>query len=109
MERFGFGEDPPMDYPDAQMRPSGVYDAERNKLIPRGLRQRRHRARRRSARSGCASRRCRWRRSPRRWPTAGMRMEPHLANRVVDQDGRTVERIEPEEAERVMSRRAPPS
>lgn len=26
MERFGFGSDPPLDYPDDQMRPSGVYD-----------------------------------------------------------------------------------
>jgi peptidoglycan glycosyltransferase len=33
----------------------------------------------------------------------GVRMEPHLANRVVDADGRTVERIAPKVAERVMS------
>ena len=39
----------------------------------------------------------------------GMRMKAHIANRIVDEDGRTVERIEPEEAERVMSRSRPPS
>jgi peptidoglycan glycosyltransferase len=29
-------------------------------------------------------------------------MKPHLVDRVVDPDGRTVERVEPDEAERVM-------
>ena len=33
----------------------------------------------------------------------GVRMEPHIANRIVDEDGRTVERIAPKVAERVMS------
>jgi len=33
----------------------------------------------------------------------GMRMQPQLTSRIVDPDGRTVERIEPEEAERVIS------
>jgi peptidoglycan glycosyltransferase len=30
-------------------------------------------------------------------------MKPHLADRIVDADGRTVQRIRPEEAQRVMS------
>jgi penicillin-binding protein A len=32
MDRFGFDEDPELDYPDDQMRPSGVYD-ENDKLL----------------------------------------------------------------------------
>jgi peptidoglycan glycosyltransferase len=32
-----------------------------------------------------------------------MRMKPHITSRIVDADGRTVKRIAPEEAERVMS------
>ena len=34
----------------------------------------------------------------------GVRMKPHLADRIVDPDGRTVDTIEPEEAEQVISR-----
>ena len=33
MTKFGFDTDPPMDYPDGQMRPSGVFDVKRNKVI----------------------------------------------------------------------------
>ena len=29
MDRFGFGEDPPMDYPDRQMNASGPRDPKR--------------------------------------------------------------------------------
>ena len=36
----------------------------------------------------------------------GMRMQPHLTSRVVDADGRTVKRIAPEEAERVISEKS---
>jgi peptidoglycan glycosyltransferase len=32
-----------------------------------------------------------------------MRMKPRITSRIVDEDGRTVERIEPDEAQRVMS------
>ena len=35
----------------------------------------------------------------------GVRMKPHLTDRIVDEDGRTVERIEPEQAERVIDER----
>jgi peptidoglycan glycosyltransferase len=33
----------------------------------------------------------------------GVRMKPHLADRIIDLDGRTVKRIAPAQAERVMS------
>ena len=100
MKRFGFGSDPPMDYPDAQMLPSGVYD--KGKLL--------------SARStrvdigrvGIGQERLRV--TPLQMATVaatiangGVRMKPQLTSRVLDVDGRTVERVKPEKVERVMS------
>jgi peptidoglycan glycosyltransferase len=35
-----------------------------------------------------------------------VRMKPHITNRIVDEDGRTVKRIDPEEVRRVMSARS---
>jgi peptidoglycan glycosyltransferase len=102
MKRFGFGSDPPLDYPDAQMNPSGVFDTERQRVI--------------SADSGSvdigrvAIGQERLRVTPLQMATVaatvangGVRMKPLLTSRIVDQDGRTVERIEPEQAERVIS------
>ena len=99
MERFGFGEDPPLDYPDSQMRPSGIFDG--TKVIPADG----------DADIGrVAIGQERLAVTPLQMATVaatvangGVRMEPHLADRIIDPDGRTVERIEPEEAERVMS------
>ena len=102
MERFGFGDDPPLDYPEAQLTPSGVFDVKRQKPI--------------AVDSGrvdigrVAIGQERLRVTPLQMATVvatvangGMRMEPRLTSRIVDADGRTVERIEPEEAERVIS------
>lgn len=102
MQRFGFGADLPLDYPDAQMNPSGVFDTKRQRVI--------------SADSGSvdigrvAIGQERLRVTPLQMATVvatvangGMRMQPQITSRIVDQDGRTVERIEPEEAQRVMS------
>jgi peptidoglycan glycosyltransferase len=100
MERYGFGEDPPMDYPDGQMIPSGVYvngkllDASSKRVdIGRvGIGQERLRVTPLQMATVAAT-----------VANGGVRMKPQLTSRVVDNDGRTVERIEPEEAERVMS------
>ncbi len=102
MKRFGFGSDPPMDYPEGQMTPSGVFDVKRQKPI--------------AVDSGrvdigrVAIGQERLRVTPVQMATVaatvangGMRMKPHITNRIVDLDGRTVKRLEPEEAERVMS------
>jgi peptidoglycan glycosyltransferase len=101
MERFGFGSDPPMDYPDAQMRPSGVLDRSKQQLISPAS------SRVDIGRVGIGQERLAV--TPLQMATVaatvangGLRMEPHLTNRVVDEDGRTVERIAPKEAERVM-------
>ena len=103
MERFGFGSDPPLDYPDGQMVASGVYDTARQALISPGS------ERVDIGRVGIGQERLRV--TPLQMATVaatvangGVRMKPRLTSRIVDQDGRTVKRIEPEEAERVMSR-----
>jgi peptidoglycan glycosyltransferase len=102
MTRFGFGVDPPMDYPDGQMRPSGVYDVKRQKVIPAdsgsvdigrvGIGQERLLVTPLQMASVAAT-----------VANGGVRMKPHLADRIIDLDGRTVKRIAPAQAERVMS------
>jgi peptidoglycan glycosyltransferase len=100
MTRFGFDTDPPMDYPDGQMLPSGVYD--KGKLLPPGSK------RVDIGRVGIGQERLRV--TPLQMAevaatvaNGGVRMKPQLTSRIVDVDGRTVERIEPEEAQRVIS------
>jgi peptidoglycan glycosyltransferase len=100
MKRFGFGSDPPLDYPDAQMLPSGVYD--KGKLLSPGSR------RVDIGRVGIGQERLRV--TPLQMATVaatvangGVRMKPQLTSRIVDVDGRTVDRMKPERAERVMS------
>jgi peptidoglycan glycosyltransferase len=102
LERFGFGKDPPLDYPDAQMRPSGVFDSKSQKFLPLDSDQVD------IGRVGIGQERLNV--TPLQMATVaatvangGVRMEPHLVDRVVDVDGRTVERIEPKQAERVIS------
>lgn len=101
MKRFGFGEDPPLDYPDGQMLPSGEYVAGRG-LVP---------ATSRFVDVGrMAIGQDKLRVTPLQMAMVaaavanrGRLMRPHLTDRVVDIDGRTVDRIEPEEQARVMS------
>lgn len=105
MERFGFGSDPPLDYPDGQMLPSGVFDLEKNEPIPVDSGQVD------VGRVGIGQERLRV--TPLQMATVvatvangGVRMKPQITSRIVDPDGRTVRRIEPERAERVMSARS---
>jgi peptidoglycan glycosyltransferase len=101
MRRFGFYEDPPMDYPDNQMLPSGEVGG-RGRLLP--------------ATSGqidvgrMAIGQDKLLVTPLQMATVaqtvangGMRMEPRLVAQVVDPDGRTIDEPLPQEAERVMS------
>ncbi|WP_205696206.1 penicillin-binding protein 2 [Conexibacter sp. SYSU D00693] len=100
MERLGFGEDPPLDYPDAQMAPSGAYRG--GKLIP---------ATSRFVDIGrLAIGQDRLLVTPLQMAmvsaavaNGGTLMEPRLVDKVVDPDGRTKEELEPEEMGRVMS------
>ncbi len=102
MKRFGFDSDPPMDYPDAQMRPSGVFDTAKGTWIDPAS------GRVDIGRVGIGQERLQV--TPLQMAEVaatvandGVRMEPHLTDRIIDVDGRTVDRIEPKEVQRVMS------
>jgi peptidoglycan glycosyltransferase len=99
-ERFGFYDDPPLDYPDDQMIPSGV----RGKRGSLRLSSNRVDVGRASIGQGNLEA------TPMQMAmvaqtvaNGGVRMEPYLVERVVDQDGRTVSEHEPQEAEQVLS------
>ena len=105
MERFGFGVDPPLDYPDGQMLPSGVFDVKKDAPISAASR------RVDIGRVGIGQERLRV--TPLQMAmvvatvaNGGMRMKPQIASRIVDRDGRTVQRIRPEVQQRVMSARS---
>ena len=102
MERFGFYERPPLDYPENQMLASGV---RREKLRP--------------VTSGSvdlgrvAIGQGDLQVTPLQMATVaatiangGVRMKPYLTQRIVDPDGRTTDKTRPEEVTRVMSRSA---
>ena len=101
MKRYGFFQDPPMDYPDEQMVPSGEV-GRRNRLL--------------SPTSGqidvgrMAIGQDKLLVTPLQMATVaqtvangGVRMKPRLVQKIVDPDGRTIDEPLPEEAERVMS------
>jgi peptidoglycan glycosyltransferase len=103
MERFGFFEDPPMDYPDSQMVPSGEYGSRGRLLSPT---------------SGqidvgrMAIGQDKLLVTPLQMATVaqtiangGVRLEPRLVEKIIDPDGRTIDEPLPEEAERVVSQR----
>ena len=102
MERFGFYEKPELDYPEGQMLASGV---RRKRLVP---------VTRGSVDLGrVAIGQGDLQVTPLQMVTVaatvangGRRMKPYLTQRVVDPDGRTVDRTAPDEAERVMSKDA---
>ena len=101
MRRFGFYEDPPMDYPDNQMLPSGEVGP-RGRLLPPNSGQ--------IDVGRMAIGQDKLLVTPLQMATVaqtvangGMRMEPRLVAQVVDPDGRTIDEPLPQEAERVMS------
>ena len=101
MAKFGFYEDPPMDYPDEQMVPSGEYGPNGRLLSPTA-------GSIDVGRMGIGQDKLLV--TPLQMATVaqtiangGVRMEPRLVEKVVDPDGRTIDEPLPEEAERVMS------
>lgn len=101
MKRFGFYEDPPLDYPDGQMAPSGVFNADGD-LVEDGFDVGR-------AAIGQGGAEGQTRATPLQMAMVaaaigndGVLMEPRLTERVVAPDGRIEERVEPEEFRRVM-------
>jgi penicillin-binding protein A len=102
MRKFGFYEDPPMDYPDDQMTPSGVNKGRKRLVSPTsdlvdigrvGIGQGDLEV------------------TPLQMATVaqtigngGLRMKPRLGSKIIDPDGRVVDEPAPEQAERVMSK-----
>jgi penicillin-binding protein A len=100
MKRFGFYADPPMDYPNAQMVPSGEYRNGRLMSPTSGLID--------VGRMAIGQDKLLV--TPLQMATVaqtigngGVRMEPRLVQKVVDPDGRTVDTPLPKTAQRVMS------
>jgi peptidoglycan glycosyltransferase len=101
MERFGFYADPPMDYPDRQMVPSGVDQGRGGLVAPTSDRVD-------IGRVGIGQGDLQV--TPLQMATVaqtigngGVRMQPRLVEKVIDPDGRTIDEPLPEEAERVLS------
>jgi peptidoglycan glycosyltransferase len=100
MEKFGFYEDPPMDYPDDQMVPSGEYKGDHLLAAESGLID--------VGRMAIGQDKLLV--TPLQMATVaqtigngGLRMEPRLVDKVLDPDGRTTDEPTPKEAQRVMS------
>jgi penicillin-binding protein A len=104
MERFGFYEDPPLDYPDAQMIPSGVQAG--GARLRRVTNQRVDVGRVAIGQGGLETTPLQMATVAQTIANGGVRMRPHVVAEVVDPDGRTVQETEPEEVERVISARA---
>jgi peptidoglycan glycosyltransferase len=100
MTKFGFGADPPMDYPDRQMNPSGEYRngkllSPTSRFVDVGR---------------MAIGQDKLLVTPLQMATVaqtigngGVRMEPRLVQKIVDPDGRTTSTPLPKEAQRVIS------
>jgi peptidoglycan glycosyltransferase len=101
MKKFGFYEDPPMDYPDEQMLPSGEAGAGGRLLSPTS-------GRIDVGRMGIGQDKLlvtplQMAMVAQTIGNGGLRMKPRLVEKVLDPDGRTIDEPLPEEAERVMS------
>jgi penicillin-binding protein A len=101
LEKFGFYEDPPMDYPDNQMVASGVNKG--RKRLVRPTSDQVDIGRVAIGQGDLEVTPLQMASVAQTIGNGGVRMEPRLVAKIVDQDGRTVDEPLPEEAERVMS------
>jgi penicillin-binding protein A len=100
MDRFGFGEKPPMDFPPEQMSTSGSYRrgkviSEKSRFVDVG--------RTAIGQALLLVTPLQMASVAQTIGNGGVRMQPRLVKQVVDPDGRPVEHPLPEQAERVMS------
>jgi peptidoglycan glycosyltransferase len=100
MDRFGFGDDPPMDYPADQMEPSGPTRG--GKIIPMSS-SRVDVGRTAIGQALLLVTPLQMASVAQTIGNGGVRMEPRLVQKVIDPDGRTVDEPLPKQAERVMS------
>ena len=101
MERFGFYEDPPLDYPDDQMVPSGEYGPRGRLLSPTS--DRIDVGRMAIGQDKLLVTPLQMASVAQTLANGGVRMEPRLVEAVIDPDGRTIDEPLPEEARRVIS------
>jgi peptidoglycan glycosyltransferase len=103
MERFGFNQDPQLDYPDEQMSASGVRDA-RGQLLggDAGFDVGRVAIGQGGAEGAILVTPLQMAQVAGAVGSGGVLMKPRLTERVVGKDGRVKERIEPDEQNRVM-------
>jgi penicillin-binding protein A len=101
MERFGFYAEPPMDYPDEQMSASGVRKGGR--LVPMTS-DRVDVGRVAIGQGDLFATPLQMASVAQTIGNGGVRLEPHIMAKSVDPDGRTVEEVEPQEADQVISR-----
>ena len=100
MERFGFYAEPPMDYPDEQMSASGV--RKEGDLVPMTS-DRVDVGRVAIGQGDLFATPLQMASVAQTIANGGVRLKPHLMAKAVDPDGRTVDEVEPEEVERVVS------
>ena len=101
MERFGFYAEPPMDYPDEQMSASGV--RKDGGLVPMTS-DRVDVGRVAIGQGDLFATPLQMASVAQTIGNGGVRLAPHIMARAVDPDGRTVDEVEPEEAQQVISR-----
>ena len=101
MDKFGFYADPPMDYPDRQMIPSGVNKGGRRLVRPTSPRVDIGRVA--IGQGDLEATTLQMATVAQTVGNDGVRMEPRLVAKIVDPDGRTVDEPLPKEAERVIS------
>ena len=101
MERFGFYAEPPMDYPDQQMSASGVRKRGRlAEMTDDGVDV----GRVAIGQGDLFATPLQMASVAQTIGNGGVRLEPHIMAKSVDPDGRTVEEVEPKEAEQAISR-----
>jgi len=104
MDKFGFYEDPPMDYPDSQMVASGVNKGGRRLVRPGSDQVDIGRVA--IGQGDLEVTPLQMASVAQTIGNGGVRMEPRLVAKVLDPDGRTIDEPLPEEAARVMSARS---
>jgi penicillin-binding protein A len=101
MERFGFYAEPPMDYPDEQMSASGV--RKRGRLVQMTS-DSVDVGRVAIGQGDLFATPLQMASVAQTIGNGGVRLEPHIMDRAVDPDGRTVEEVEPQDVEQAISR-----
>jgi penicillin-binding protein A len=101
MGRYGFYEDPPMDYPDGQMFPSGVNKG--GKKLTKPTSDKVDIGRVGIGQGDLEVTPLQMASVAQTIGNGGVRMKPRLVAKILDPDGRTIDEPLPERAERVMS------